>query len=193
MEKQKTQDSKNIFFLFSFFLFFFFPDRDSLYSPSCPGTHSVDQASLELRNLPASAFPVLGLKASATTAWQHKQFFCFVLFCFSFSWIFSLVNFTCYPLSRSPAPNPPPPAQAPISSLLPLFYEGVPPPTHSCLCFSTQEHHWTSLTLGHQAFTGPRASPPTDAPQSHPLLYMQLESWIPPSVLLGWWFSPWEL
>jgi hypothetical protein len=52
---------------------------------------------------------VLGLKASATTAWQHKQFFCFVLFCFSFSWIFSLVNFTCYPLSRSPAPNPPPP------------------------------------------------------------------------------------
>jgi hypothetical protein len=32
----------------------FFPqDRVSLCSPSCPGTHSVDQAGLELRNLPA--------------------------------------------------------------------------------------------------------------------------------------------
>jgi hypothetical protein len=32
-----------------------FRDRVSLYSPGCPGTHSVDQAGLELRNLPASA------------------------------------------------------------------------------------------------------------------------------------------
>jgi hypothetical protein len=39
-----------------------------LYSPSCPGTHSVDQAGLELRELPASASRVLGLKACATTA-----------------------------------------------------------------------------------------------------------------------------
>jgi hypothetical protein len=31
------------------------------------GTHSVDQAGLELRNPPASAFQVLGLKACATT------------------------------------------------------------------------------------------------------------------------------
>ncbi|GAB1295636.1 Advillin [Apodemus speciosus] len=30
-------------------------DRVSLYSPGCPGTHSVDQAGLELRNPPASA------------------------------------------------------------------------------------------------------------------------------------------
>jgi hypothetical protein len=37
-----------------------------LYSPGCPGTHFVDQAGLELRNLPASASQVLGLKASAT-------------------------------------------------------------------------------------------------------------------------------
>jgi hypothetical protein len=36
-----------------------------------PGTHSVDQAGLELRNLPASASRVLGLKTYATTAWQH--------------------------------------------------------------------------------------------------------------------------
>jgi hypothetical protein len=38
-----------------------------LCSPVCPGTHSVDQADLELRNLPASASQVLGLKACATT------------------------------------------------------------------------------------------------------------------------------
>jgi hypothetical protein len=38
-------------------------DRVSLCSPSCPGTHFVDQAGLELRNLPASASRVLGLKA----------------------------------------------------------------------------------------------------------------------------------
>jgi hypothetical protein len=42
-------------------------DRVSLYSPGCPGTHFVDQAGLELRNLPASASQVLGLKACATT------------------------------------------------------------------------------------------------------------------------------
>ena len=40
------------------------------------------------------------------------------------------------------------------------------PSTHSCfpiLAFST---------LGHRAFIGPRASPPTDAQQGHPLLHM---------------------
>jgi hypothetical protein len=31
----------------------------SLYSPGCPGTQSVDQAGLELRNPPASASQVL--------------------------------------------------------------------------------------------------------------------------------------
>ena len=50
---------------YSFFLNFF-RDRVSLYSPGCPGTHFVDQAGLEPRNLPASASQVLGLKASAT-------------------------------------------------------------------------------------------------------------------------------
>jgi hypothetical protein len=39
----------------------------SLYGPGCPGTHFVDQAGLELRNPPASASQVLGLKACATT------------------------------------------------------------------------------------------------------------------------------
>jgi hypothetical protein len=36
-------------------------------SPGCPGTHFVDQAGLELRNPPASASGVLGLKVCATT------------------------------------------------------------------------------------------------------------------------------
>jgi hypothetical protein len=42
-------------------------DRVSLYSPGCPGTHFVDQAGLKLRNPPASASRVLGLKACTTT------------------------------------------------------------------------------------------------------------------------------
>jgi len=37
-----------------------------------------------------------------------------------------------------------------------------------------------------------RASPPIDARQGHPLLHLQLESWFPPCVLYGWWFSPWD-
>jgi hypothetical protein len=44
-----------------------FRDRVSLCCPGCPGTHFVDQSGLELRNLPASASRVLGLKACATT------------------------------------------------------------------------------------------------------------------------------
>jgi len=43
-----------------------FRDKVSLCSPGCPGTHSVDQAGLELRNPPASASQVLRLKACAT-------------------------------------------------------------------------------------------------------------------------------
>jgi hypothetical protein len=50
----------------------FFWDRVSLYSPGCPGTHSVDQADLELRNPPASPTQVLGLKVCTTTAQQSK-------------------------------------------------------------------------------------------------------------------------
>ena len=51
---------------------FVFQDRVSLCSPSCPGTHSVGQADLELRNSPASASQVLSLQAYTTTAWQSK-------------------------------------------------------------------------------------------------------------------------
>jgi hypothetical protein len=57
-------------FFFSFSFFFCvcggFRDKVSLYSPGCPGTHFVDQADLELRNLSASASRVLGFKAFTT-------------------------------------------------------------------------------------------------------------------------------
>ena len=44
-------------FLFFLFLFDFFRDRVSLYSPGCPG----DQAGFELRNPPASASQSAGI------------------------------------------------------------------------------------------------------------------------------------
>ena len=49
------------------FVFLVFRDRVFLYSPGCPGTYSVDQASLKLKNPPASASQVLELKAWAIT------------------------------------------------------------------------------------------------------------------------------
>jgi hypothetical protein len=56
------------------FFFFFFRDRVSLCSPDCPGTHFVDQAGFELRNLLVPASQVLGLKACTTTAQQAWGF-----------------------------------------------------------------------------------------------------------------------
>ena len=41
--------------------------KDTQKNLGCPGTHSVDQAGLELRNPTASASQVLGLKACTTT------------------------------------------------------------------------------------------------------------------------------
>ena len=60
---------------YPFFFFFFSRDRVSLCIPGCPGTHSVDQAGLELRDLPASASQVLGLQACATTVQPQCQDF----------------------------------------------------------------------------------------------------------------------
>jgi hypothetical protein len=65
------QPSKSITF---FFFFPIFQDKVSLHFPGCAGTHSIDQADLELRNLPAFASQVLGLKARATTAWSSITF-----------------------------------------------------------------------------------------------------------------------
>jgi hypothetical protein len=63
------------FVLFCFVLFCFVLRQGF---PGCPGTHFVDQAGLELRNLPASAFQVLGLKACTTTPTASAfQMLCF--------------------------------------------------------------------------------------------------------------------
>jgi hypothetical protein len=48
------------------FVCFVFRDRVSLYSRGYPGTPSVDQAGLEVRNLPVSASQMLGLQALST-------------------------------------------------------------------------------------------------------------------------------
>ena len=60
MEKRFIQVDASIFV----WLVLVFRDRVSLCSLGCPGTQSVDQAGLELRNPPASASRVLGLKAT---------------------------------------------------------------------------------------------------------------------------------
>jgi hypothetical protein len=61
------KDNCKGFFFFFLSVCFVFRDRVSLCSLGCPGTHSIDQAGLELRNPPASASQVLGLKVCATT------------------------------------------------------------------------------------------------------------------------------
>ena len=58
---------------------------------------------------------------------------------------------------------------------------------------SSTSWSWHSPTLGYRVFIGPRASPPTYVWLGHPLLLMQLEPWVSPCILFGWWFSPWEL
>jgi hypothetical protein len=66
------------------FVLFLFWVRGSLCSPGCPGTHFVDQAGLELRNPPASASRVLGLKACATTAQLKYLVMNDIVHCFIF-------------------------------------------------------------------------------------------------------------
>jgi hypothetical protein len=51
------------------------------------------------------------------------------------------------------------------------------PPTHSYL--TTLDFPYT----GHQAFTGPRASPLMDVQQDHLKVYMHQDSWVAPYVL----------
>jgi hypothetical protein len=60
---------------FLFVCLFLFRDRVSLCSPGCPGTHSGDQAGLELRNPPASASQVLGYYKSAFDLLRHQNIF----------------------------------------------------------------------------------------------------------------------
>jgi hypothetical protein len=74
---------------FFFFFFLIFRDRVSLCSSGCPGTHSVGQAVLELRNPPASASQVLGLKACTTTARRTTLDINILIFWLFFSWFLS--------------------------------------------------------------------------------------------------------
>jgi hypothetical protein len=59
MDHQCNTRTSFLFFVL-FCLVFVLRDGVFLCSPGCRGTHSVDQAGLELRNLPASASQVLG-------------------------------------------------------------------------------------------------------------------------------------
>jgi len=100
---------------------------------------------------------------------------------------FMYLLFKCYPLFWFPLLNP-------LSQLpSPCFYEGAPLSSTPILPL------WHSPTLGHQVFTEPRASPPTDARQCQPLLHMWLGPWVPyvyslvdglvpesPGVLVDW-------
>ena len=52
---------------------FFFGDRD-FYSPGCTRTHFVDLAGLKLKNQPASAYRVMGLKVCVTTPGLFDDF-----------------------------------------------------------------------------------------------------------------------
>jgi hypothetical protein len=61
-------------FCFVLFFIFVFQDRVSLHSPGSSGTHSVDQVGLKLRNPPASASRVLGLKAGTPLpSWNNLR------------------------------------------------------------------------------------------------------------------------
>jgi hypothetical protein len=63
------------------FVCFVFRDRVSLYSLGCPGCHFVDQAVLKLRNPPASASWVLGLKACFLSNFFFQMIFLYVCVC----------------------------------------------------------------------------------------------------------------
>jgi hypothetical protein len=67
------------------------------------------------------------------------------------------LHFKCHLLSWFPRRNPAIPS--PLTVL-------TNPPTPASLS-------WHSPTLGHRAFTGPRAFPPIDAQLGHPLLHMR--------------------
>jgi hypothetical protein len=92
-----------------------------------------------------------------------------------------------YPTSWLPLHKPPP---HPTYALFPHPFLSIRvyphPPT---LSFPAAP---ASPMLGHQTLTGPKATPPIDVRQGHPLLPMYVEPWIPPCTLLGWWSGPWE-
>jgi hypothetical protein len=89
-------EPENFFVMFCFVLFCFW-DRVSLYSCGCPETNFLDKAGLELRNPPASASQVLGLKVCTTTARQNPRILKYSFFrCFSYIFLYFSFN-KCYP------------------------------------------------------------------------------------------------
>ena len=99
---------------------------------------------------------------------------------------FLLIILFVYISNDIPFPVTPPQA-APIpssltSSPLPLWGSSSthsptsPPPSTVLLCWGIQ-----------------LPSPPIDVRKGHPLLHVYLESWLPPCIPFGWWFSPWKL
>jgi hypothetical protein len=104
-----------------------------------------------------------------------------IFFGFVFYWIFSLFTFQIlfpFPVSppETPYPIPPPPASMQV---LPTHPPTLPPGPGIA--------HWGIEPSQEQ---GP---PPIDALQGHHPLHIWLELWIPPCLLFGWWFSPWQL
>lgn len=69
-----TTSGSQINFFCTFACFNFFEIRVSLSGPSCPETHSVDQAGLKVRDPPAFASQVLALKVCATTGLNRELF-----------------------------------------------------------------------------------------------------------------------
>jgi hypothetical protein len=73
----------------------------------------------------------------------------------------------------------------------PLSFPSATPPSLSPSPCSPTSLPWHFLHYeGHLAFTGPRAYPPTDDWEGHPLLHMWLEPWVPPCALFGWCLVP---
>ena len=70
-------------FLFCFVLFL---ERSQLYNPDCPGTCNSDQASLELRDLSATASGVLELKHCDRILFLSNVFNYGILFVLFFSY-----------------------------------------------------------------------------------------------------------
>jgi hypothetical protein len=89
---------------------------------------------------------------------------CFVLpVFFKFIYISSVIHLPGFSSSRKHS----------IPPRSPCFYESVPTPTHPLPPPCPQFSYTGGI---YRVFKGPRASPPTDAWQGHPLLHMQLET-----------------
>jgi len=114
-------------------------------------------------------------KGAKTIQWIKDSIFFFPLFIGYF-----YLHLKYYSLPRFPCHKPP------ISSPCPFSIRVFPIPNHllSPLIFPY---------TGVPALAGPRASPSFGAQQGHPLLHMNLESWVWPCRVFGLWFSPWKL